>query len=167
MQNAFESCEMMGVVDGSETCPPDDSANIVKNHIWKKKNILAKAMIMQCVKSNLIIKVAHAKHAKESWDLFASEFSQTGSGSIMLWFRRLTKQLPSGGDIFTHVTGFQEAIRYLANAEFEIPGYVAATILLSTLPSDPGDPHSWNQHVAGVKINKDTTTLSSVVNGIL
>src|SRR5882762_9786511 len=25
MRNAFESCEMMGVVDGSETCPPDDT----------------------------------------------------------------------------------------------------------------------------------------------
>src|ERR1700683_2833293 len=63
--------------------------------------------------------------------------------------------------------GFQEAIRYLANTEFNISGYIAAAILLSTLPSDPGDPHSWNQHVAGVKINKDITTLSSVVNGIL
>jgi hypothetical protein len=27
------------------------------------------------------------------------------------------------------------------NTEFEIPGYIAAAILLSTLPSDPGDPH--------------------------
>src|SRR5882762_8726277 len=167
MRNAFESCEMMGVVDGSETCPPDDTTNIAKNRIWKKKDSLAKAMITQCVKADLVIKVAHVKHAKESWDVFASEFSQTGSGSIMLWFRRLTKQLPSGGDVSTHVTGFQEAIRYLANAEFNIPGYIAAAILLSTLPSDPGDPHSWNQHVAGVKIDKNTTTLSSVVNGIL
>ena len=167
MRNAFESCEMMGVVDGSETCPPDDTTNIAKNRIWKKKDSLAKAMITQCVKADLVIKVAHVKHAKESWDVFASEFSQTGSGSIMLWFRRLTKQLPSGGDVSAHVTSFQEAIRYLANAEFEIPGYVAAAILLSTLPSDPGDPHSWNQHVAGVKIDKSSTTLSSVINGIL
>jgi len=120
MKNAFESCEMMGVVDGSETIPPDDSANIAKHRIWKKKDNLAKAMITQCVKSDLVIKVAHAKRAKESWDIFASEFSQTGSGSIMLWFRRLTKQLPAGSDISAHVTSFQEAIRYLANAEFEI-----------------------------------------------
>src|ERR1700677_3299154 len=63
--------------------------------------------------------------------------------------------------------GFQEAICYLANAEFNIPGYIAAAILLSTLPSDPRDPHSWNQHIASVKIDKDTTTLSSVVKGIL
>src|ERR1700692_741132 len=82
MRNAFESCEMLGVVDGSETCPPDDTTNIAKNRIWKKKNNLAKAMITQGVKSALFIKVAHVKHAKESWDLFASEFSQTGSGSI-------------------------------------------------------------------------------------
>ena len=167
MRNAFESCEMMGVVDGSETCPPDDTTHIAKHRIWKKKDNLAKAMITQCVKADLVIKVAHAKHAKESWDMFASEYSQTGSGSIMLWFRRLTKQLSSGGDISAHVTGFQEAIRYLANAEFEIPGYIAAAILLSTLPSDPGDPHSWNQHVAGIKIDKKSTTLSSVINGIL
>ena len=119
------------------------------------------------MKSDLVIKVAHAKHAKESWDIFASEFSQTGSGSIMLWFRRLTKQLPAGSDISAHVTSFQKAIHYLANAEFEIPGYIAAAILLSTLPSDPQDPASWNNHVAGMKINKSTTTLSSVINGIL
>ncbi|KIM86957.1 hypothetical protein PILCRDRAFT_4202 [Piloderma croceum F 1598] len=102
-----------------------------------------------------------------AWDLFASEFSQTSSGLIMLWFRRLTKQLPSGGDVSAHVTSFQEAIRYLVNSEFEIPGYIAAAILLSTLPSDPRDPHSWNQHIASVKIDKSTTTLLSVVNGIL
>src|ERR1700729_751354 len=167
MKNAFETCEMWNIVNGSETIPSDDTTNATKRRIWIKKDNLAKAMITQCIKADLVIKVAHAKHAKESWDIFLSEFSQTGSGSIMLWFRRLTKQLPSGGDVSTHVTGFQEAIRYLANAEFNIPGYIAAAILLSTLPSDPGDPHSWNQHVAGVKIDKSTTTLSSVVNGIL
>ena len=167
MKNAFESCEMWHVVDGTEMIPSDDSTNATKHQIWIKKDNLAKAMITQCIKADLVIKVAHAKHAKESWDTFLSEFSQTGSGSIMLWFRRLTKQLPSGGDVVTHVTGFQEAICYLMNAEFNIPGYIAAAILLSTLPSNPGDPHSWNQHVAGVKIDKNTTTLSSVVNGIL
>jgi len=87
MRNAFESCEMMGLVNRSETCPPDDTTNITKNCIWKKKDSLAKGMIMQCVKADLIIKVAHVKHAKESWDVFMSKFSQTGSGSIMLWFR--------------------------------------------------------------------------------
>jgi gag-polypeptide of LTR copia-type len=167
MKNVFESCEMMGVVDGSETIPPDDPTHIVKQWIWKKKDNLAKAMIMQCVKSDLVIKVAHIKHAKESWNVFASEFSQTGSGSIMLWFRRLTKQLPTSSDISTHVTSFQEAIHYLGNTEFKIPGYIAAAILLSTLPSDPQDPASWNNHITGVKINKSTTTLSSVINGIL
>ena len=70
-------------------------------------------------------------------------------------------------NVSTHVTSFQEAIHYLANTEFEIPGYIAAAILLSTLPSDPQDPASWNNHVAGMKIDKSTTTLSSVINGIL
>src|ERR1700683_2614754 len=167
MKNVFETCDMWGVVNSSETIPSDDTANIVKCRIWIKKDNLAKAMITQCIKADLVIKVAHAKHAKESWDIFLSEFSQTGSGLIMLWFRRLTKQLPSGGNVSTHVMGFQEAIHYLANTKFNIPGHIAAAILLSTLPSDPRDPHSWNQHVTGVKINKDTTTLSSVVNGIL
>src|ERR1700722_4882615 len=167
MKNAFKTCEMWNIVNGSETVPLDDTTNATKRRIWIKKDNLAKAMITQCIKADLVIKVAHAKHAKELWDIFLSEYSQTGSGSIMFWFRRLTKQLPSSGDVSTHVMGFQEAIRYLANAEFNIPGYITAAILLSTLPSDPADPHSWNQHVAGVKIDKNTTTLSSVVNGIL
>src|SRR6202453_2207240 len=159
MKKRIETCSMWGVVNGSETIPSDDTAHAAKRRIWIKKDNLAKAMITQCIKADLVIKVAHAKRAKESWDIFLSEFSQTGSRSIMLWFRRLTKQLPSGGDVSTHVMGFQEAIRYLTNAEFNIPGYIAAAILLSTLPSDPGNPHSWNQHVAGIKINKDTRVL--------
>jgi hypothetical protein len=137
MKNAFESCDMWDVVDGAETMPTDTTT--AQYRIWKKKDNLAKAMITQCIKSDLVIKVAHAKTSTESWNMFASEYSQTGSGSIMLWFRRLTKQLSPGSDVSAHVTGFQEAIRYLANAEFEIPGYIAAAILLSTLPSDPQD----------------------------
>ena len=121
--------------------PLDNATNIATNHIWKKDN-LVKAMIMQCMKADLVIMVAHVKHTKESWDIFMSEFSQTSSGSIMLRFRWLTKQLLSGGDISAHVTGFQEAICYLVNAEFKISGYILATILLSALPSNPKDPHS-------------------------
>ena len=165
MKNAFESCDMWDVVNGTETMPSDTST--AEYRIWKKKDNLAKAMITQCIKSDLVIKVAHVKTSSESWNMFASEYSQTGSGSIMLWFRRLTKQLSPGSDVSAHVTGFQEAIRYLANTEFEIPSYIAAAILLSTLPSDPQDPQSWNSHVASVKIDKRTTTLSSVVNSIL
>jgi hypothetical protein len=76
MKNTFESCEMMGIVDSSETCPPDDTTHIVKHHIWKKKDNLTKAMITQCIKANLIIKVAHAKYAKESWNMFTAKPAQ-------------------------------------------------------------------------------------------
>src|ERR1700759_4582589 len=165
MRNTFESCDMWDVVSGSETIPAD--ATTSQYQIWKKKDSLGKVMITQCVKSDLVIKVTHANTSHESWNMLATEYSQPGSGSIMLWFRRLTKQLSPAGDVSTHVTAFQEAIRHLANAEFDIPGYIAAAILLSTLPSDPQDPHSRNNHVAGVKIDKSTTTLSSVINGIL
>jgi len=74
---------MWDVVDGAETMPTDTT--IVEYRIWKKKDNLAKAIITQCIKSDLVIKVAHAKTSTESWNMFASEYSQTGSGSIMLW----------------------------------------------------------------------------------
>ena len=74
----------MGVVDGSKTILPDDGAHIAQHQIWKKKVNLTKAMITQCMKSDLVIKVSHAKCAKESWNIFASEFSQASSGLIML-----------------------------------------------------------------------------------
>ena len=129
---------MWDVVNGTETVPSDTST--VEYKIWKKKDNLGKSMITKCIKSNFVIKVAHAKSSNECWNMFASEYSQTGSGSIMLWFRQLAKQLSPGADVSAHVTNFQEAIRYLANTEFDIPSYIAAAILLSTLPSDPQDP---------------------------
>lgn len=91
MRNAFESCDMWGVVGGSETIPAD--ATTSQYQIWKKKDSLGKVMITQCVKSDLVIKVAHANTSHESWNMFATEYSQTGSRSIMLWFWQLTKQL--------------------------------------------------------------------------
>ena len=87
MKNAFETCDMWGIVNGSEIIPPDDMVNLIKHQIWKKKDNLMKAMIMQCVKADLVIRVPHAKCIKELWDMFATEFSQTGSDSIMLGFR--------------------------------------------------------------------------------
>ncbi|EPQ49819.1 hypothetical protein GLOTRDRAFT_134575 [Gloeophyllum trabeum ATCC 11539] len=74
--------------------------------------------------------------------------------------------MPVDGDPAAHVTSYQEAVSHLATTGFDIPAFVTAAILLSTLPSEPGDPDSWNQFVAGIKINK-TTTLSTIVNAIL
>ena len=82
MWNSFESCEVMGIVDVSKTCPPDDTTNTVKNHTWKKKDSLAKPMIMQCMKADLIIKVAHIKHAKESWDVFVLSSVRPAQGQL-------------------------------------------------------------------------------------
>lgn len=130
MKNGFESCEMWEVVSGSETLPAKDIfAGTDTPAIWQKKDHLAKALITQCIKSELIIKVAHPKTSNKAWDLLAAEFGQTGSGSLMLWFHHLTKQLPLSGNIPTHIISFQEAVCYLANAEFEIPNYITAAIL--------------------------------------
>ena len=71
------------------------------------------------------------------------------------------------GDILAHVSGFQEAIQHLTNANFQILSYITAAILLSILLSDPGDPASWNNFVLGIKIDLTTTTLLSVISGIL
>lgn len=167
MKSALEYGEMWGVVSGMESCPADDVFSADGHKEWKKKDAAAKTMFFQCVKPELLVKIAHAQTSNEMWTTLETEFSQTGSGSIMMWFRRLTRQLQPGGDVSAHVTGFQEAIRYLAKADFEIPGFIASAILLASLPSNPNDPHSWNNHVAGVKIDKKTTTLPSVISGIL
>ena len=60
MKNVFETCDMWGVVNGSETIPADDTVHAAKRRIWIKKDNLAKAMITQCIKTDLVIKVAHA-----------------------------------------------------------------------------------------------------------
>ena len=66
MRNAFESCEMWGIINGCKTILSDDTTNATKHQIWIKKDNLMKAMITQCIKADLVIKVVHTKHAKES-----------------------------------------------------------------------------------------------------
>ena len=165
MKTALHSCKLWGVVTGDEPKPAVIKAGELSE--WEKKDTAALALIFKCCKTDVLVKIAHADTSRMAWDTFKSEYSQTGSGSVMLWFRRLTKQLSSGSDVAAHVTSFQEATRHLANAGFIIPEPISAAILLSTLPADPKDPESWNNHVAGVRIDLQTTTLSSVINGIL
>ena len=165
MKTALHSCKLWGVVTGDEPKPAVIKAGELSE--WEKKDTAALALIFKCCKTDVLVKIAHADTSRMAWDTFKSEYSQTGSGSVMLWFRRLTKQLSSGSDVAAHVTSFQEATCHLANTGFIIPEPISAAILLSTLPTDPKDPESWNNHVAGVRIDLQTTTLSSVINGIL
>ena len=165
MKSGFKYCEMWGVVSGTETQLLVGLQ--LGRDIWDKKDRLAKVILSKSVKSELVIKIAGTMTLKEAWTLLKTKYSQTRSGSLMLWFRQLTRQLNPSGDVLAHVSSFQEAICHLANANFQIPLYIAATILLSTLLSDPNDPASWNNHVSGIKIDKNITTLSSVMAGIL
>ena len=133
---------MWHVVNGSEMIPSDYSTNVTKHQIGIKKDNLTKAIITQIIKAGLVICTCKTCQGIMGHIPFIIQPNQIRS--IMLWFRRLTKQIPSDGDVSTHVTSFQNAIYYLANAEFNIPGYIIAAIL----STDPRDPHSWNQHVA-------------------
>jgi hypothetical protein len=164
MQKAFQYCGLWPVVNGSMPRPSPGSA---EEAVWLKMDTAATALLTQCIKGELVVKIVHLETSREAWDLFASEYSQIGSGSIMYWFARLTQHMPSGRNVSAHINDYQEAIHYLANANFSIPEYVAAAILLSTLPKDPKDPKSWDYFIKGVKIDKNTTTLSSVINQIL
>ena len=108
MKSGFEYCEMWGVVSGTETCPAPGLQ--LGSDMWDKKDRLVKVILGKSVKSELIIKIAGAMTSHKAWNLLETEYSQTGSGSLMLWFRRLTRQLRPGGDVSAHVSGFQEAI---------------------------------------------------------
>lgn len=165
MKDTFEVVDLWEIVNGDEKVPPDSKAN--KLLLWKKKDKAAKSLLTQCIKSNLVVKVAHATSSHHAWSILETEYSQTGPGSIMLWFKRLTmKYVPADGSITNHITGYQAALRALANAEFLIPEYIAAAILISTLPSDPNNPESWSSYISTVKLDKSSTTLASAINGI-
>jgi hypothetical protein len=124
-------------------------------------------VFMGCIASNLVIKVSSAKSSKEAWDALATEFSQSGTGSVMLWFRRLVKPYTLDDSLPKHITEFQEAVKQLQLTSFEIPDHITAAIRLCTLPSNPHDPDLWYQHIQGIQIVKDKTTLVSVAQGIL
>jgi len=66
------------------------------------------------------------------------------------WFCHLTKHMMSGSDILVHINKFQEAIHYLADVDLNVPEWLSAAVLLSTLPCDPKDPNSWDYFVKGI-----------------
>ena len=74
--------------------------------IWDKKDQLARVILSKSAKSELVTKIAGTMTLKEAWTLLETEYSQTGSGSLILWFRQLTRQLSPGGDVLAHVSGF-------------------------------------------------------------
>ena len=159
MQNAFEYCGLLDIVDGKITRPsPGDTTEAV----WLKMNAAAHAFMIQCINSNLVMKNSEGDLGPSGVRVLTT----SGSGSIIYWFSRLTHHMSPTGNVSEHITSFQEAVRYLANADFTISESVTAAILLSTLPNDPKDPVSWDYFIKGIKITK-TTTLSSVISQIL
>lgn len=163
MRKAYSYCGLLDIVNGSLAEPTDSTTH----KIWSKMDAAASALLTGCIKAELVVKIAHLATTNAAWDLLAAEFNQIGSGSIIYWFRRLTKHMTSGSDVSAHINEFQEAIRYLANADLIVPEWFSAAVLLSTLPCDPKDPDSWDYFVKGVRIDKKTTTLSSIVSELL
>ncbi|SJL11799.1 uncharacterized protein ARMOST_15209 [Armillaria ostoyae] len=62
----------------------------------------------------------------------------------------------------THVFSLQ----HLTVAGWDIPEHIAACILLSMLPHDSNEADSWDEMVKQIKIDKDSTT-SSTINVLL
>lgn len=131
MRRSYQFCELWEVVSGIRPRPSPGASD---EREWLKMDNAAIALLLKCIDSVLVTKVASLATSHEAWSALQDEFSQTGSGSLMLWFRRLTKQFVSGSDINTHVNDFNTAVRHLANADFVIESYISAAILLSTLP---------------------------------
>ena len=85
MKSRFEYCEMWGVISGTETQPL--AGLQLSGDIWDKKDRLARVILGESVKLELVIKIAGTSTPKEAWTLLETEHSQTGSGSLRLWFR--------------------------------------------------------------------------------
>ncbi|KAJ3479112.1 hypothetical protein NLI96_g9298 [Meripilus lineatus] len=165
MKKAFSTVGLLEVVDGTTPKPTEDDKGDLA--LWMMKDTAAMALLFKCVSKELVVTLARCDTAHDAWMNLETELSQTGSGSIILWFRTLVRAFNHGEDLATHVTNFTTARNHLAQADFPIPEFISAAILLSTLPADPADSNSYNNFVAGIKIDKKTTTLSSTINLVL
>ena len=106
MMNGFEITNLHGIIDGSLTHSSPGDTN---EAMWTNMNVSARTIIIQCVNSDLVMKVSHLHAAKDVWDIFASEYSQAGTGSSVYWFSRLHADMQSGDDVVKHISSFQEA----------------------------------------------------------
>ena len=103
----FEVCELTDIVDGVEPEPSPGAAR----EVWKKKNSVAKSFLLKSVSKDIIPRIVHYEKVSEIWEYLKMEYSQTGSGSVMMWFHSLTEHLSSNDEIPDHINHFQEAIQ--------------------------------------------------------
>jgi gag-polypeptide of LTR copia-type len=158
MLNAFRAADLEEMILRTES---DD-----KTKNWQIKNSTAMSFITSCIVNSLLPKIQSCKTAAECWKVFENQYKQVGMGSVIIWTRAMIKLYQNGNDIAKHINDFKAARRNLVKAEFDIPDHIAVAMLVSTLPSDPGDPFSWNGYISSLKLTK-TATFDTTVNGIL
>ncbi len=163
MQTAYHIAGLWDIA--SKDCRPSKD-NTLETAIWEKRNLIALGLLQSSLNDDLIALMTHETHVFRIWQMFESQMSQKGSGSILLWFHQLTHSINLGSDISEHITHFQKALQHLMVAGWDIPEHIAACILLSTLPHDPNEADSWDGMVRQIKIDKDSTT-SSTINVLL
>lgn len=165
METAFSGCKLWEIVDGTESKPSDiDTEGKLE---WEEKDTSALALIYKCCKTDVLINIANTNTSKGAWDVLASEYSQTGSrsGNALVptndqttWIRQqcfcTCNKLSR-----SHLPSCQCQLYYART-------YIGCNFPL-TLPTNPKDPELWNNHIAGVRIYMEMTSLSSVINGIL
>ena len=62
MMNGFEITNLHEIIDGSLTCPSPGDTN---EAMWINMNAFAQTIIIQCVNSDLVMKVSHLCAAKD------------------------------------------------------------------------------------------------------
>jgi hypothetical protein len=165
MLRVFKVARIEEIVLGTEL-HPGKQADADTLATWEVKDATACSWLILCVDDSLVPVLDKYNSSAEMWSYLRQRFEQVGSGSLMLWFRRIVKPFVLGGDVRQHVQDFEDATTQLACTGFEIPSYISSAILLSTLPSEPSDPASYYQFTNGVHIDKNTT-LTSTVNRLL
>ncbi|GJJ07905.1 hypothetical protein Clacol_002111 [Clathrus columnatus] len=79
MKDLLENISLWKIIMGEEPKPSPKSPEF---EIWKAKDSYIRIAYSQCVKQEIIPKLAGLDE-KQAWDLMENEFKQSGTGSIV------------------------------------------------------------------------------------
>ncbi|ESK80911.1 retrovirus-related pol polyprotein [Moniliophthora roreri MCA 2997] len=145
MEKSLHLTDMYDVVVDSIPKLSDPKSTEYAN--WVKKDNHAQVYLMQCIDESLIMQVGSLSSFHEIWLVLKQVGEQKGSGMLMYWMQHL------------------ECLSTLKELDFDVPSYLKAALLLTTLPADPKDSQFWYSFIHTQSVNKKTK-LSDIISSM-
>ena len=138
---ALETVNLWTVVSGEDPAPVPANASTptaaekAKMDSWKKKDSIARLLIMRSVEDDFKVDILEMKTATAMWEKISDLSRSKGAIGVVYWICQLAKaSYAEGSDLQAHFTTMKEYASELKHAKFPIHETVTAALMVNSMP---------------------------------